>query len=110
MLDALSVVGGRWMGLKRQFSNLFPFSDNSSGPASKNGKRQRPAKKKAEGYEGAGDARNQRKTSLKLGTTRKGRAASLSNRRGSLRKRDRTAEKEAKAEAAEERRTVYLPE
>jgi hypothetical protein len=48
---------------------------------------------------------------LRLGTTgRKARAASLSSRRGSLRKRDRTAEKEAKAEAAEERRTVALPE
>jgi hypothetical protein len=41
---------------------------------------------------------------------RKGREAQLSSRRGSLRKRDRTAEKEAKAAAAEERRTVTLPE
>lgn len=57
------------------------------------------------------DNRNARKTSLRIGATgRKGRAAQLSNRRGSLRKRDRTAEKEARALAAEERRTVSLPE
>ncbi|KAL3918088.1 MAG: hypothetical protein SGILL_004405, partial [Bacillariaceae sp.] len=60
---------------------------------------------------GPGDSRNRGKTSLRLGTTgRKARAASLSSRRGSLRKRDRSAEKEARAEAAEERRTVALPE
>ncbi|KAG7360995.1 initiation factor 2 [Nitzschia inconspicua] len=60
---------------------------------------------------GQDDSRNRGKTSLRLGTTgRKGRAADLSSRRGSLRKRDRSAEKEAKAEAAEQRRTVSLPE
>jgi hypothetical protein len=57
------------------------------------------------------DSRNRGKTSLRLGGSgRKARAASLSSRRGSLRKRDRNAEKVAKAEAAENRRTVWLPE
>eukprot|EP00529_Nitzschia_sp_RCC80_P000410 CAMPEP_0113493894 /NCGR_PEP_ID=MMETSP0014_2-20120614/28828_1 /TAXON_ID=2857 /ORGANISM="Nitzschia sp." /LENGTH=860 /DNA_ID=CAMNT_0000387773 /DNA_START=129 /DNA_END=2711 /DNA_ORIENTATION=- /assembly_acc=CAM_ASM_000159 len=57
------------------------------------------------------DGRNRGKTSLGLGTSsRKGRAAQMSNRRGSLRRRDRTAEKEAKAEAAEIRLTVNLPD
>ena len=53
---------------------------------------------------------NRRKTSFRIGMGKKGRAASLTARRGSLRKRDRTAEKEARAQAAEERRTINLPE
>ena len=54
--------------------------------------------------------RNNRKTSLRVGGGRAGRAASLTTRRGSLKKRDRTAEREAREEAAIERRTVSLPE
>jgi xanthine dehydrogenase iron-sulfur cluster and FAD-binding subunit A len=56
------------------------------------------------------DGRNNRRASLRVGTGKKGRAASLSNRRGSLKKRDRTAEKEARAEAAIERKRVNLPD
>jgi hypothetical protein len=56
------------------------------------------------------DDRNNRKTSLRIGTSRKGRGAELSSRRGSLKKKDRRADKAAKAEAALERKTVYLPE
>lgn len=59
---------------------------------------------------GGEDKRNARRNSLRVGTGKKARAASLRSRRGSLRKRDRTAEKEAKLEAAEERRTVVIPE
>ena len=56
----------------------------------------------------AQDARNQNRNSLRVGTGRRG--AVMGNRRGSLKKRDRTAEKEAKAEAALERNTVQIPE
>jgi hypothetical protein len=45
-----------------------------------------------------------------MGTTKKGRAAESSQRRGSLRKRDRSLEKAMRAEAAVERKTVALPE
>lgn len=54
------------------------------------------------------DGPNRAKTSLRLGTS--GRRQRRSSNRGTLRKRDRTAEREAKAEAAEERRTISLPE
>ena len=81
-----------------------------SAAPSKDGKRKaKPGKQRKDEREEA-DVRNQRKTSLKLGTGRKGRAAETSGRRGSLKKRDRTAEKEARIAAAEERRTVRLPE
>jgi hypothetical protein len=48
--------------------------------------------------------------SLRIGTGKKGRGAELNQRRGSLKKRDRTLSKEYKEEAAMERRTVVLPE
>jgi len=54
--------------------------------------------------------RSKRRTSLRIGTGRKGRGAELTQRRGSLKKRDRSAQKEAKLEAALERKTVQLPE
>jgi hypothetical protein len=44
------------------------------------------------------------------GPGRKGRSAELTQRRGTLKRRDRAGEKEAKAEAALERKTVYLSE
>jgi len=50
------------------------------------------------------------KTTLRVGTGKKGRAAESSQRRGSLKKRDRSNEKALKAEAALERKTVNLPE
>jgi hypothetical protein len=50
------------------------------------------------------------RTSLRVGTTKKGRAAETSQRRGSLKKRDRSMEKALRAEAALERKTVNLPE
>jgi hypothetical protein len=56
------------------------------------------------------DEGSKRKASLRLGTSRKGRAAEVLNRRGSLKRRDRRAEKEARLEAAIERKTVVLPE
>jgi hypothetical protein len=51
-----------------------------------------------------------KKTSLRIGTGKKGRTAEINGRRGSLRRRDRSSQKAAKEEAAIERKTVYLPE
>lgn len=56
------------------------------------------------------DPRENRKSTLRVQSGRKGRAAELSQRRSSLKKRDRTAERVAKAEAALERKTVQIPE
>lgn len=57
------------------------------------------------------DGRNRGKASLRVGTGRRGRsAAEISARRGSLKRKDRSAQKAAKAEAALERKTVNLPE
>jgi hypothetical protein len=89
---------------------------NSGGPnkaaEGRNDKRKRQPAKKREGSPGAGsdDKRNSRRNSLRIGGGKKSRAASLGSRRGSLRKRDRTAEKFARLDAADERRTVVLPE
>lgn len=56
------------------------------------------------------DSRNTRKTSLRVTSGSKGgRGAEMNQKRGSLRKRNRSAEKEARAEAALERKTVTLP-
>lgn len=73
------------------------------------GRRARPAPNKRKRPEDAnrGPARRQ---SLRIGTGKKGRGAELRQRRGSLRRRDRTAEREAKEAAAVVRNTVQLPE
>lgn len=66
-------------------------------------------RKMSDNYSGNSNPDN--RNSLRVGTTsKKGRGASLNQRRGSLKKRDRSAEKEARAEAARERKTVSLPE
>lgn len=54
-----------------------------------------------------GEGRNNRRESLRIGTGSRGRS---NQQRGSLRRRDRSAEKEARAEAAIERKTILLPE
>ena len=56
------------------------------------------------------DNPSKRRTSLRITTGRKGRGAELTQRRGSLRKRDRSSQREAKLDAALVRRTVVLPE
>mmetsp|Transcript_13038 Transcript_13038/g.36696 ORF Transcript_13038/g.36696 Transcript_13038/m.36696 type:complete len:879 (+) Transcript_13038:215-2851(+) len=71
-------------------------------------KRQPGGRRGPNDREGERDGKNRGKTSLRLATS--GRRQRRTAGRGSLRKRDRTAEKEARAEAAEERRTVALPE
>ena len=93
------------------FAFFFHFEDGGGGPAGGgDGRRKKGRRNKKGGADGEG-GRNDRKTSLRLGTSgKKSRAAQLSGRRGSLRKRDRTAEKAAKEEAAMERLTVSIPE
>jgi len=54
------------------------------------------------------DGMNRGRTSLRLGNT--GRRQRRTSNRGTLRKRDRTAEREARAEAADERRKITLPD
>ena len=88
----------------------------TGAPSRETGRRARPAAKKrgagrGDGAGGTGDDRGPaRRASLRIGTGKKGRGAELSRRRGSLRKRDRAGEKEAKAAAAAERNTVQLPD
>ena len=85
----------------------FCFLGASGGPA-KNDRRTKGQGKK--GRHGDDEnSRNRGKTSLRIGSGRKGNRGN-GRSRGSLKKRDRTAEKEAKEAAAEERRTVALPE
>lgn len=84
-------------GPKRDYKNKSAFRKDERGP------------RKRGGMDDDRDSRNTGRTSLRLGTGRKGRGAELSQRRGSLKKRDRTAEREAREEAAIERRTVHLP-
>eukprot|EP00339_Tiarina_fusa_P008614 CAMPEP_0117056836 /NCGR_PEP_ID=MMETSP0472-20121206/39438_1 /TAXON_ID=693140 ORGANISM="Tiarina fusus, Strain LIS" /NCGR_SAMPLE_ID=MMETSP0472 /ASSEMBLY_ACC=CAM_ASM_000603 /LENGTH=865 /DNA_ID=CAMNT_0004773447 /DNA_START=147 /DNA_END=2744 /DNA_ORIENTATION=+ len=84
---------------------------NMGGPPGTDGRRKKARRGDRKGPNEGGDGRNTRKASLRMGGAgRKARAASLTSRRGSLRKRDRSAEKAAKEEAAIERRTVSLPD
>jgi translation initiation factor IF-2 len=64
--------------------------------------------KKKKGPEGQEPKR--RNTSLRIGTGKKGRRAEVMGRRGSLKKRDRRADKEDRMERAMERRMVFLPD
>jgi translation initiation factor IF-2 len=74
-------------------------------------KRTTPARPEKRRKPGAGDdGRNVNRQSLRIGTGKKGRAAEITQRRGSLKKRDRTSEKYARLEAALERKTVMLPD
>eukprot|EP00977_Amphora_coffeiformis_P003682 scaffold710_cov171-Amphora_coffeaeformis.AAC.51 len=83
----------------------------TNAPSRETGRRARPPANKRKAPDAGEENRaGPRRTSLRIGTGRKGRGAELSRRRGSLRKRDRSADKEAKAMAAAERKTVFLPE
>ena len=82
-------------------------NSNSLGPDKR---RRAPAKKKEERPGGGDGQQPYRRASLRIGTGKKGRAASLTSRRGSLKKRDRSSQKEAKAEMRLKRRTVQIPD
>lgn len=89
-------------------NNTVSVSSDRGGGAGRG--RDRPAKRKAGRGRGDGDGPRRQRVNLRIGTGKKGRQAQRSQKRGSLRRRDRTAEKEAKEEAAIERRTISLPE
>jgi len=72
------------------------------------GRQRRPERKKKSDNKDT-DGRN-RRASLRIGGGKKGRRAELSQRRGSLKKRDRSRQMEEKLERALERRTVQLPD
>ena len=95
-------------------TNVSEDVASTAGPTKDTGRRRdfgKPARKGRGGRNKRDeDSRNAGRTTLRISTGRKGRNAELSQRRGSLKKRDRRAEKEAKAEAALERKTVSLPE
>jgi hypothetical protein len=92
--------------------SVAPASDGKLGL--EEARRRRLTKKPGAAVPGAAakadDGREDRKANLRLKTGRKGRAAELSQRRSTLKKRDRTADKISRAEAAVERKTVVIPE
>ena len=84
----------------------------SAGP-NKDGARRRDGKPVRRAGRGEDDSpkKSPAKNSLRVGGAgRKGRSAELTQRRGTLKRRDRAGQKEARADAALERRTVYIPE
>ena len=85
-------------------------TDLQIGPVKEFNRNKKPGAGGKKEPRAAEDEGSKRKASLRLGTSRKGRAAEMLNRRGSLKKRDRRAEREARIEAAIERKTVVLPE
>jgi hypothetical protein len=87
------------------------FGGSSSSPSA-GGEFKRGAKpdRKVKKKFGQDEDKTRRTTSLRIGTGKKGRRAQVSGRRGSLKKRDRSADKERRADAALERNTVFLPE
>ena len=75
---------------------------NNKGPGRKFGKNKKP---------GAGEYNKKGpRNSLRIGTGKKGRSAMKNMSRGSLKRRDRSREKEQRAIAAIERNTITLPE
>lgn len=80
----------------------------ADAPGGRGGRDRR--QKRSPGAGGGENARGPRRPSLRVGTGKKGRRAMGNQRRGSLKKRDRSAAKAARAEAAVERNTVSLPE
>ena len=81
--------------------------DNAQGMNARRG-RGDGARRRNDGRGRGDDGPNRGRTSLRLGNS--GRRGRRGNSRGTLRKRDRTADREAKADASEIRRTINLPE
>ncbi len=79
---------------------------NTGGPSGGRGPKRNFGKKKPASNDYAKKPRN----SLRIGTGKKGRSAQKNMSRGSLRRRDRSKEKEMKELAAIERKTIQLPE
>lgn len=96
----------------RTFGGGPPSANDEVSASPGRGGRGDRKQKKVPGGAAAGDdnARGPRRPSLRVGTGKKGRRAMGNQRRGSLKKRDRSAEKAMRAEAAMERNTVSLPD
>lgn len=94
------------------FFLFFRFAAAASAGPTKDGARRRDGKPVKRGRgEGDSPKKSPAKNSLRVGGAgRKGRSAELTQRRGTLKRRDRAGQKEARAEAALERKTVFLPE
>ncbi len=97
--------------------NLLPAHRGESrynsgkGPARKPGDKKKAGAAAGRGYgsdngEGRGRGRG---VSLRIGSGKKGGQAEIMQRRGTLKRRDRSREKALKEERAIERRTVFLP-
>lgn len=102
--------GGRGRGGPAKFSDGDggDVGADSGRPAG----RPRRGPKGGRGGRGRGDneGRGGRgRVSLRIGTGKRGRQAAIRQRRGSLKRKDRSAEKALKEERALERRTVVLP-
>lgn len=84
------------------YSKFLDSSSGDKGPKRNFAKKTKP---------GANDYEKKPRNSLRIGAGgKKGRQAQNNMSRGSLRKRDKTREKEIKLQAAVERKTVQLPE
>jgi len=108
--ESASAGGGRQ---DRSSGNKFgpsgggPSGGGDSGFSRNDRRKRQPGSRRAPQVQNR-DGPNRGKTSLRLDNS--GRRQRRTSNRGTLRKRDRTAQREAKAEAAEERRTITLPE
>ena len=98
------------MSLQSSHCDLYIDGEVQIGPVKDFNRKAKPGTPVKKGGDNDDERRKGGKQSLRLGTSRKGRAAEASNRRGSLKRRDRRSEKERKAEAAIERKTIQLPE
>ena len=112
--------GGRGGGGGRTSSSAGSAVDNNSyasardpskGPSRDISSKRRPGGGRGRGggrFDDGGGRRGGR-VSLRIGTGKRGRQSEIQQRRGSLRKKDRSREKALKEERAIERRTVVLP-
>lgn len=92
-------------------NNYASGRDPSKGPSRNLDGKRKPGRAGRGGggrFDDGGGRRGGR-VSLRVGTGKRGRQSNLQQRRGSLRKKDRSKEKALKEERAIERRTVVLP-
>ena len=87
--------------------------DPSKGPSRDINAKRKPGAGRGRGRGGGrfddDGGRRGGRVSLRIGTGKRGRQSEIQQRRGSLRKKDRSREKAMKEERAIERRTVFLP-
>jgi hypothetical protein len=97
------------LSLQNKYQGAGGGGNPDKGPArNPMGKKLRPGSPgRGRGDDDRGGGRG--RVSLRLGMGKRGRQNEVRNRRGSLRKKDRSREKAEKEERALERRTVQLP-